>query len=64
MCKSTPGTLIYCQTAGDITDPGYMVIPVHGIAALRFGHPTPVLNLVKRAVIKRLLSEVGGFQHN
>jgi hypothetical protein len=41
-----------------------MAIPVHGIAALRFGHPTPVLNLVKRAVIERLLSEVGGFQHN
>ena len=64
VCEGTLRALIYCQTAGDITDTRHMVIPVNRIAAFGFGHPTPVFNVVKRAVIKWLVPEVSGFQHD
>ena len=41
-----------------------MVVPVHRIASLGFGHSAPVLNVVKRAVIKWPVAEVSGFQHD
>ena len=64
MCEGTLRTLIYCQTAADITDTRDMVIPVNRIAAFGFGHPTPVLNVVKRAVIEWLVPGVSSVQHD
>ena len=58
------GSLIHRETATHVTDASQVVVPVHGIAALGLGHPTPVLHRVKRMVVKRLVSEVGSCQHD
>ena len=57
-------SLINRETTSHVTDPAYVVIPVHGIATLGFGHPPPVLKRVKCLAVKRLVSEVGRLQHN
>jgi len=64
MCDGALGSLIYCETAAHVTDPSEMVVPVHGIAPLGLGHPTPVLDRVERMLVERLMFEVGGCQYN
>jgi hypothetical protein len=55
------GSLIHGETTANITDSGYMVIPVHRIATLGFSDPTPVLNASERPGVKRLVTEEGSF---
>jgi hypothetical protein len=57
-------SLIHRETAAHVTDASQVVVPVHGIAALGLSHPSPMLHRVERIVVKRLVSEVGGFQYD
>jgi len=64
MRDGTIGSLIHRKTAAHLTDPSHVVVPMHGIATLGLGDPTPVLHRVKRMVVKRMVSEVGGCQYD
>jgi hypothetical protein len=64
MCDGTVDALIDRETTANITDPAYVVIPVHRIAPLRLGQPPPVLDRVDRSLVKGLVTEVCGLQHD
>lgn len=64
MRDGTGGAPIHRQATTYVADHGYMVIPVHGIAQLRFGWAAPMEQSVGCAVLDKRVSDVGSVEQS